>query len=80
MVAESLRSLCATGDHEFWPDDLNLIEDSTIRFERVLQAAQLTDTYLLALTSKHRGKLATFDRRLVTSAIAGAANMLQVLT
>ena len=45
VIAESLRSLCASGGHEFWPDDLNLVVDGAIDVQRILHAVQLTDTY-----------------------------------
>jgi hypothetical protein len=31
----------------------------------------VTDTYLLALAVQHGGKLATFDKKLITSAVRG---------
>ena len=55
--------------HAFWSDDLSLFDAEWIYSERLLDSAQVTDSYLLALAAKHNGKLATFDRRLVTSAV-----------
>lgn len=78
VVAESLRSLCEAGDHEFWPDDLDITEN-VFEMERVLQPAHLTDSYLLALAASKQSKLATFDRRLVTSAVPAGAQVLHVL-
>jgi predicted nucleic acid-binding protein len=61
--------------HEFWPDRVTLL-DEQVDTERLLDSAQVTDTYLLALASAHGGVLATFDRRLVTSAaVNGTAAM-----
>ena len=79
VVAESLRSLCASGDHEFWTDDLSLVEEGVIDPGRILQTSQLTDTYLLAIAARHHGKLATFDRRLVTSGVWQGAQALHVI-
>jgi predicted nucleic acid-binding protein len=36
---------------------------------RLFSSGQVTDTYLLALAHAHGGRLATFDRRLVTDAV-----------
>jgi hypothetical protein len=68
-VAELMRGWRALPGHEFWPDDLTLFNDRYIRIDRLLDSAQVTDSYLLALASMHGGKLATFDRRLVTTAV-----------
>ena len=40
---------------------------------------QLTDAYLLALASRHKGTLATFDRGLRTLAGATFASFLEVV-
>jgi predicted nucleic acid-binding protein len=39
----------------------------------------VTDTYLLALARAHGGKLATFDRRMVTAAVTGGVRALQCI-
>ncbi len=36
---------------------------------RLLDSAQVTDSYLLALAASQSGKLATFDRKLVADAV-----------
>jgi uncharacterized protein len=68
-VAELMMGLRSVSGHEFWPDDLTLFDTKRIHATRLLDSAQVTDTYLLALASLHGGKLATFDRRLVTTAV-----------
>jgi uncharacterized protein len=47
--------------HEFWPDDLSLVETDTIAWPYVVGHRQVTDVYLLALAKTHGGKLATLD-------------------
>jgi hypothetical protein len=55
--------------HTFWPDDISLFDSKRIDADRLLDPAQVTDTYLLALAAAHRGQLPTFDRHLVANAV-----------
>ncbi|MCG1054010.1 hypothetical protein KQH49_03130 [Mycetohabitans sp. B5] len=48
--------------HPFGLDDLSLLDADHVDANRRLSAAQLTNTYLLALARTHKGKLASFDR------------------
>ncbi len=74
-----LSDLTADTDHHFWPDDISLFDESLIDRSKLLTPAQVTDSYLLALAVKHGSKFATFDRRLVTSAVKGGAAALYVI-
>jgi hypothetical protein len=67
-VAELLSVFRALDGHEFWPDDVSLL-GQLVDTTRLLDSAQVTDTYLLALACAREGKLATFDRHLVTDAV-----------
>ena len=71
LAAELLAELCGQPGHVFWPADLSLLDSPLIDRERLLASGQVTDTWLLALAVKHGGRLATFDKRLVTSAVRG---------
>ncbi len=75
-VAELMTGLLALGGHEFWQDDVTLFETERVDTSRLLESKQVTDTYLLALARAHGGKLATFDRRMVTAAVTGGAKTL----
>jgi toxin-antitoxin system PIN domain toxin len=55
--------------HEFWPDDLGLIEAIGASAPRLQGHRQLTDAYLLGLASRRKGALASFDAGL--RALAG---------
>jgi toxin-antitoxin system PIN domain toxin len=68
-VAEVLADLATVPEHEFWADDLTLLSSPIVDVSQVLASKQVTDTYLLALARSHHGRLATFDRRLSTSAV-----------
>jgi hypothetical protein len=78
-VAELMRGLRALPGHEFWPDDLTIFDVQRIHSDRLLDSAQVTDSYLLALASAHGGKLATFDRRLVTSAVVNGSQAIHLI-
>lgn len=71
-LRERLRQACDELDHEFWPDDISLRDDSLVDFARVHGHQQITDVYLLSLAVKHRGCLATIDREVALSAVVGA--------
>jgi len=59
-------------DHEFWPDDISLLDGKIFTVERLHSSRQLTDLYLLALAAKHGGLLATFDRSIPTASVPAA--------
>lgn len=70
-----LREFCKLPSHCFWPDDITL-RDLTMADSR-LQSRQITDLYLLALARRHEAKLATFDRRIPISLVAGGDTALE---
>ncbi len=72
VVRERLQQACQELDHEFWPDDVSLRDDSRVDFSRVHGHQQVTDVYLLALAVKHKGCLVSFDRGIALSAVVGA--------
>jgi hypothetical protein len=78
-AAQIMLGLCALPGHVFWPDDISLLDTKKLDASRILSSAQVTDSYLLALACAHGGKLATFDRRLVTDAVRGGAKGLNLI-
>ncbi len=60
-VLEGLRSRAR---HEFWADDVELLVGDHVAPDVVVAHRQVTDAHLLALALRHRGRLATFDRRI----------------
>lgn len=79
VVAQSMVGLCRLAGHAFWSDDVSLLRSGSIDCSRLLTSAQITDTHLLALAARHGGKLASFDRRMVTSAVESGARVLQLI-
>jgi hypothetical protein len=47
--------------HEFWPDDMGLVDALGESASRLQGHRQLTDAYLLGLAARRRGELASFD-------------------
>ena len=78
-VAELMTVFLALGGHEFWPDDVSLFDATSVDTTRLLNSAQITDSYLLALAGAHGGKLATFDRHMVTAAVTGGSRAFHLI-
>ena len=78
-VGELVALLRAVGGHQFWADDVTLFDTQRINPARLLDAGQVTDTYLLALAVTHGGQLATFDRHLVTDAVIDGARAIHLI-
>ncbi|HWE48618.1 MAG TPA: TA system VapC family ribonuclease toxin [Bryobacteraceae bacterium] len=72
-VIERLTAACETGLHEFWPDDLSLLDSSSLDPLRIHGPRQITDLYLLALAVRHQGRFVTFDHLISTDAVHRAA-------
>ncbi len=79
VIVPVLTALRAMPGHEFWPDDLSLIDAPHLDPTRLTSSAQVTDTYLLALARAHEASLATFDRSLVSNAVRGGAEALHLI-
>ena len=78
-VAELMMEFAALPGHTFWPDNITLLGGEHIQVDRLLDSAQVTDSYLLALAVANGGKLATFDRGIVTDAVVGGSEALLVI-
>jgi toxin-antitoxin system PIN domain toxin len=72
-VVERLSRASRTRFHEFWPDDVSLLDPAILDPSRIHGPRQITDLYLLALAVKHRGVFVTFDRLISTDAVKRAA-------
>jgi len=68
-LIEHLRRFQAAGRHEFWNDDLSLLDDARFDAGRIQGNRQITDVYLLALAVAHNGQLVTFDSRIPLAAV-----------
>ncbi len=59
-----LQSNVGHAAHQFWHDDIGLVEAMTLLQRKLVGHQQVTDAYLLALAIHHKGRLATLDRKL----------------
>ena len=78
-VAGLFASFRRLPGHEFWPDDVSLFDREHVEPARLLDSAHVTDSYLLALARAHGGQLASFDQRLVTTAVIDGAQALHLI-
>jgi uncharacterized protein len=72
QAIEQLRLQLDEPGHEFWPDDISIIEAAQFDRARILGPKQISDVYLLALAVKNGGRLVTFDRGIPLAAVRGA--------
>jgi hypothetical protein len=71
-VMGRLAEASSSNYHEFWPDDISLLDAKIADAARIHGPRQLTDLYLLALAVRHGGQFVTFDSSVSLSAIRGA--------
>jgi hypothetical protein len=67
-----LRQWARPPRHEFWPDELSLLDAAVIDHGHLLGPRQITDIYLLALAVRHGGRFVTLDRGISLRAVKGA--------
>lgn len=67
-----LSEACGSSHHQFWPDDLSLLDAKHFDRSRLVTSKQLTDIYLLALAVMRGGCLVTLDTRVSTVAVPAA--------
>jgi toxin-antitoxin system PIN domain toxin len=60
-VMKRLADACEEDVHEFWSDEVSLLNPNVVDSTRIHGPRQLTDIYLLALAVKQEGRLVTFD-------------------
>lgn len=60
-VMQRLTEACGEDVHEFWSDEVSLLDPDVVDSTRIHGPRQLTDIYLLALAVEHDGRFVTFD-------------------
>jgi len=73
QIAQGLRALTEAVDHEFWADDVSMLDETLVDFSRLHGHRQVTDAYLLALAVRRGGVIASFDTALPVTAVRGAS-------
>ena len=71
-VVERLAEASASTLHEFWPDDISLLDSRIADSARIHGPRQITDVYLLALAVRHDGQFVTFDETVSRNAVTGS--------
>jgi uncharacterized protein len=72
VLAAMLAKFRTSQDHVFWPDAVSLCDQKLFNRSFLVGPRQLTDVYLLGLSKKMGGTLATFDRAIPIGAVVGA--------
>ena len=68
-----LNKFAQDTDHEFWADDISLLDTNRFDAKHIFGPKQLTDIYLLGLAASKGGRLITFDRKATPAAVPGAS-------
>jgi toxin-antitoxin system PIN domain toxin len=76
-VTAILRQLCAAQGHQFWAEDISILE--ILEPAAIITHAQITDIYLAGLAVHKNGKLATLDQRMAVNAVRGGENVLELV-
>jgi len=71
-VARRLAEATRHRAHCFWPDDLSLLSEGMLDWNRLLTGRHITDAYLLALAVKNGGQFVTIDKGIPLGAVQGA--------
>jgi len=71
-VIERLAEAIATAEHEFWSDDVSLLDGTIADHARIHGPRQVTDVYLLALAVHRGGRFISFDSSIPRAAVKGA--------
>jgi toxin-antitoxin system PIN domain toxin len=71
-IMERLAEATATTLHQFWSDEVSLLDPRVADRARIHGPRQLTDIYLLALAVCRRGCFVSFDAGIPLAAVRGA--------
>jgi uncharacterized protein len=71
-VMQHLTEASTSNHHEFWPDDVSLLDAAVADSARIHGPRQVTDIYLLALAVQHGGQFVTFDTSVSIDAVGHA--------
>ncbi len=67
-----LAQACQATHHQFWADDISLLDPSVAHASRIHGPRQLNDIYLLALAVSKGGRFVTFDDKIPLNTVIGA--------
>lgn len=70
-VVDRLVEATSSTLHEFWADDISVLDPRVADSRRIHGPRQVTDIYLLALAVRHSGRFVTFDESIAHQALKG---------
>lgn len=73
ILVERLAEATRHSFHQFWTDDVSLLDPGVVDATRIHGPRRITDAYLLALAVRRGGCFVTFDRGIPAEAVHGAA-------
>lgn len=68
-VFERFSGLITNSDHQFWADEISLLDERRFNPKALFGWRHLTDIYLLGLAMHNNGHFVTFDQRIPCSAL-----------
>ena len=71
-IVRRLGEACAEHIHQFWGDELSLLDSTQFDATRIHGPRQITDVYLLGLALRNNGRFVTFDGRIPLQAVQAA--------
>jgi uncharacterized protein len=71
-AVELLTDATRDTDHEFWADNISVLDGQYFDHGKLLRSDAITDAYLMALAVKHESRLVTFDKSIPIKAVRGA--------
>ena len=78
-VVAALAAVRGLKGHQFWPDDISLVDSACADPTLLSSHSRVTDSYLLALAQSNKGKLATLDQKLATEVVTGGKMALALI-
>jgi predicted nucleic acid-binding protein len=79
-IIQRLAEACEEDVHEFWSDEISLLNPDVVDSTRIHGPRKLTDIYLLALAVENEARFVTFDTGVPLAAVRKATtNNLTVL-
>jgi uncharacterized protein len=71
-IMKRLADACSEDVHQFWSDEVSILDPAIVDATRIHGPKQLTDIYLLALCVTHKARFVTFDTGIPVAAVKHA--------
>ncbi len=74
VILHLRKFLSQAQGHNFWKDEVSLLDSDLFNSKIIIGHKQLTDVYLLGLAVSHNATIATFDRSISLATVHNAIN------